>query len=307
MSAQPSASTQPVRFVDPAEFTANFFWRKSNRRSGEEVFCEDVSLTQAAEKFSTPAYVYSSAAIESAFLELKKGLGSLPNTLCFAVKSNGNLTILKQLAKLGSGFDIVSGGELEHLGHLGIPGDKIVFSGVGKSREEIREALRYRGHAGSKSRGLLLFNVESEAELDVLLDESSKQMKRGGAAPSVSIRVNPDVQAGGHPHISTGHHQHKFGLDWSAARELYLKHRDSRWIQWHGISAHIGSQITAIKPFQQALQRLAGFVRELRELGIPLKFLDFGGGLGVRYTDQHTSAKLDYARIIARVAKPLGI
>src|SRR6266478_2719909 len=200
MSAQPSASTQPLRFVDPAEFTANFSWRKSNQRSGEEVFCEDVSLAQAAQEFSTPAYLYSSAAMESAFLELKKGLGSLPNTLCFAVKSNGNLTILKQLAKLGSGFDIVSGGELEHLGHLGIPGDKIVFSGVGKSREEIREALRYRGgHGRSSSRGLLLFNIESEAELDVLLDESSKQMKRGGNAPSVAIRVNPDVQAGGHP------------------------------------------------------------------------------------------------------------
>src|SRR4029077_7933444 len=169
MSAQPSASIQPLRFVDPAEFTAYFSWRKSKQHAGEEVFCEDVSLTQAAESFSTPAYVYSSAAIESAFLELKRGLGSLPNTLCFAVKSNGNLTILKQLAKLGSGFDIVSGGELEHLGHVGIAGDKIVFSGVGKSREEIREALRYRAHTRSKSRGLLLFNIESESELDVLL------------------------------------------------------------------------------------------------------------------------------------------
>ena len=138
MSAQPSASTQPLRFVDPAEFTANFSWRRSNKRSGEEVFCEDVSLTQAAEKFSTPAYLYSSAAIESAFLELKKGLGSLPNTLCFAVKSNGNLTILKQLAKLGSGFDIVSGGELEHLGHLGIPGDKIVFSAAQFRKTDLR-------------------------------------------------------------------------------------------------------------------------------------------------------------------------
>src|SRR6266446_8499122 len=306
MSAQPSASTQPLRF-DPSGFTANFSWRKSNRRSGEEVFCEDVSLIQAAEKFSTPAYVYSSAAIESAFLELKRGLGSLPNTLCFAVKSNGNLTILKQLAKLGSGFDIVSGGELEHLGHLGIPGDKIVFSGVGKSREEIREALHYRANARSKSRGLLLFNIESEAELDVLLDESSKQMKRGGAAPNVSIRVNPDVRAGGHPHISTGHHQHKFGLDWSAARELYIKHRDRRSIQWRGLSAHIGSQITALRPFQQALTRLVAFVRELRELGIDLKYLDFGGGLGARYTDQKPPSRIDYARMIARTVKPLGI
>src|SRR5882724_6369655 len=226
MSAQSPQSTQLLRFVDPAEFTPCFSWRKSTQRPGKEVFCEDVSLAQAAEKFATPAYLYSSAAIESAFLEVKKGLGSLPNTVCFAVKANGNLTILKLLAKLGSGFDIVSGGELEHLGHLGVPGDKIVFSGVGKSREEIREALRYRSRGGSSgSRGLLLFNIESEAELEVLLDESCKQMKRGGNAPSVSIRVNPDVQAGGHPHISTGHHEHKFGLDWNAARQLYTKHR----------------------------------------------------------------------------------
>jgi diaminopimelate decarboxylase len=313
MSAQPLAPTKPLRFIDPAEFTPHFSWRKSKQakskqHAGQEVFCEDVSLAAAAQTYSTPAYIYSRSAIESAFLELDKGLAALPHTICFAVKANGNLTILKLLAKLGSGFDIVSGGELEHLGHLGVPGDKIVFSGVGKSREEIREALRYHnGRGRSGSRGLLLFNVESEAELGVLLDESSKQMKRGGKAPSVSIRVNPDVQAGGHPHISTGHHQHKFGLEWSAARELYTRHRDSKWIRWRGISAHIGSQITALRPFQQALARLATFVRGLRELGIDLKYLDFGGGLGARYTDQQPPSRLDYARMIARTVKPLGI
>ena len=132
-------------------------------------------------------------------------------------------------------------------------------------------------------------------------------MKRGGQAPSVSIRVNPDVQAGGHPHISTGYRDHKFGLDWNAARKLYANYRRSTWIQWHCISAHIGSQITALPPFQQALGRLAGFVRELRALGIALKYLDFGGGLGVRYTDQKPPARLDYARMVARIVKPLGI
>ena len=307
MSALPAAPAHRLRYIDPAEFTPNFAWRSSKKGSGEEVFCENVSLAAAAEMFSTPAYLYSRAAIESAFRELDQGLGSLPHTLCFAVKSNGNLTILKLLAALGSGFDVVSGGELEHLGHLGVPGDKIVFSGVGKTREEIREALRYRAHRRSARRGLLLFNIESEAELGVLLDESAKQMRHGGSAPSVSIRVNPDVQAGGHPHISTGHHDHKFGLDWSAARELYTKHRNPRWIQWHGISAHIGSQITALQPFQRALARLAGFVRELRELGIALKLLDFGGGLGARYTDQHPPSRLEYAAMISRTVKPLGI
>jgi diaminopimelate decarboxylase len=310
MSQQPVASARPLRFVDPAEFTPNFAWRKSRSRSGEEVFCEGVALAGAAETFSTPTYIYSRAAIESAFRELDNGLRSLPHMLCFAVKSNGNLSILKYLSQLGSGFDVVSGGELEHLGHLGVPGEKIVFSGVGKTREEIREALRYRarsGHRSSGSRGLLLFNIESEAELGVLLDESARQLPRGGNPPSVSIRVNPDVQAGGHPHISTGHHEHKFGLDWSAARELYTKHRNPKWIQWRGISAHIGSQITALKPFQQALARLAGFVRELRELGVELEYLDFGGGLGARYTDQQPPSRFDYARMIARTVKPLGV
>jgi diaminopimelate decarboxylase len=313
MSAQPPAPTAPPRFADPAEFTRHFSWRKSKQgkskqRAGEEVFCEDVSLAAAAQTYSTPAYIYSRSAIQSAFLELDKGLASVPHTICFAVKANGNLTILNLLAKLGSGFDIVSGGELEHLGHLGIPGNKIVFSGVGKSREEIREALRYHnGHGRSGPRGLLLFNIESESELEVLLDESAKQMKRDGSAPGVSIRVNPDVQAGGHPHISTGHHQHKFGLDWSTARELYTRHRNPKWIRWRGISAHIGSQITALRPFQQALARLATFLRELRELGIDLKYLDFGGGLGARYTDQKPPSRLDYARMIARTVKPLGV
>ena len=125
MSAQAAAPAKPVRYVDPAEFTPHFAWRNSKHHSGKEVYCEDVSLSDVAANFATPAYVYSGAAIESAFRDLDKGLGSLPHTLCFAVKSNGNLSILKLLANLGCGFDIVSGGELEHLGHLGVPGDKI--------------------------------------------------------------------------------------------------------------------------------------------------------------------------------------
>lgn len=305
MSAQLPATPQRHRFEDPAEFTPHFAWRKFPRGSGEGVFCEGVSLGDAAEKFGTPAYLYSRAAVENAFGELRRGLGSLPHTLCFAVKSNGNLTILKALANLGSGFDVVSGGELEHLAHLGVPGDKIVFSGVGKTREEIRFALGYHTRGKRTRRGILLFNTESQAELGVLLDESAR--KKSGELPSVSIRVNPDVFAGGHPHISTGHHQHKFGLDWAAARELYIKHRASRWIRWNGISAHIGSQITSIKPFQQALARIAGYVRELRALGVALTYLDFGGGLGVRYTDQKPPSRMDYARMVAHFAKPLGV
>jgi diaminopimelate decarboxylase len=249
--------------------------------------------------------LYSSAAIQDAFYELEEGIGALPHTLCFAVKSNGNLSILKLLAKLGSGFDVVSGGELEHLAHLGVAGERIVFSGVGKTREEIRLALRYRGRGKAGRTGILLFNIESQAELEILLEESSK--RKPSDTPGVSIRVNPDVIAGGHPHISTGHHLHKFGLDWTAARELYSKHRQSKWIEWTGISAHIGSQITSLQPFRQALARVAGHVRELCDLGIVLKYLDFGGGLGVRYTDQKLPSRRDYARMVGRMVRPLGV
>ena len=210
-----------------------------------------------AEKIGTPAYVYSRAAIDDAQAELHRGLGSLPHTLCFAVKSNGNLSILKHVAKGGNGFDIVSGGELAMLRGIGVRGDRIVFSGVGKTREEMREALRYPSRRArtwpANADGILLFNVESEAELEVLLEESSRHVRRGDAAPSVSIRVNPDVQAGGHPHIATGRHEHKFGLNWDEARRLYLAHRESKWIRWQGISVHIGSQIVALDPFRRAL------------------------------------------------------
>jgi diaminopimelate decarboxylase len=275
--------------------------------SALHVHCEGISLSDIAERAGTPAYVYSQAAIGDAYNELAEGLGSLPHTLCFAVKSNGNLAILKYLAGLGSGFDIVSGGELDHLQRVGVPGKRIVFSGVGKTREEMREALRYRSAGRDGARGILLFNIESEAELAALLEEAARERRRGAAAPAVSIRVNPDVQAGGHPHISTGRYEHKFGLDWEQARRLYLAHRDSREIRWRGISVHIGSQIVALDPFQRALRRLAGYVSELRRAGIQLDYLDFGGGLGVRYTNEKIPTRKEYARMVAQAIRPLRL
>jgi diaminopimelate decarboxylase len=313
MSGPAESSTNKLAFVDPATFTPYFSWKKSgNRQVAESVFCEGVRLADVAEKIGTPAYVYSRAAIDDAQQELHRGLGSLPHTLCFAVKSNGNLSILKHVAKGGNGFDIVSGGELAMLQGIGVRGDRIVFSGVGKTREEMREALRYRsaknGDPGRKKQnGILLFNVESEAELEVLLEESSRNVRRGGVVPSVSVRVNPDVQAGGHPHIATGRHEHKFGLNWDEARRSYLAHRESKWIRWHGISVHIGSQIVALRPFRRALRRLAGYVDELRNNGISLKYLDFGGGLGVRYTTENPPGRAEYARMVAQVLRPLGL
>src|SRR5712664_208764 len=309
--------------VDPATFTPHFSWKKSvgkladrelNRGAAmlrpdiaRSVHCEQVSLSDIAESAGTPAYVYSQAAIGDAYNELGAGLGAQPHTLCFAVKSNGNLAILKYLAGLGSGFDVVSGGELEHLKQIGVPGKRIVFSGVGKTREEMREALRFRSRRSGGERGILLFNIESEAELAALVDEASRERRRGGQVPAVSIRVNPDVQAGGHPHISTGRYEHKFGLDWEQAGRRYLAHRDSRDIEWRGISVHIGSQIVGLRPFQRALRRLASYVSELRRAGIALEYLDFGGGLGIRYTNEKVPERKAYARMVAAAVRPLRL
>ena len=299
--------------MDPAEFTPHFAWRKSAGDAHvQHVFCENLDLHVAASSFGTPTYLYSRAAIADAYREFDRGLANISHTICFAVKSNGNLSILRELAKLGSGFDIVSGGELEHLQHLGVRGDSIVFSGVGKTRDEIRAALQYcsptkRGRSVSASSGILLFNIESDAELEVLLEESGRNVRRGGKPPAAAIRVNPDVAAGGHPHISTGQHTHKFGLDWPEAKRLYLSHKQSQFLRWQGISAHIGSQIVSLQPFRRAFGRVAGYVRELRRAGIPLRYLDLGGGLGVRYTSEKNPSRRDYARMVAQLARPLGV
>ena len=299
---------QKPAFVDPATFTPQFAWKKATLgRKFAAVFCEGVALDDIAEREGTPSYVYSARALRDAVSELRRGLGAQPHTICFAVKSNGNLAILKHLAKLGCGFDIVSGGELELLRYIGVPGNRIVFSGVGKTREEMRAALRYSASSGTKKRGILLFNVESEAELAVLTEEAAREISRGGKGPSVSVRVNPDVLAGGHPHISTGKHEHKFGLDWEQAKRLYSTQRGSRWIAWHGISVHIGSQIVGLAPFRHTLARLSSYVRELRALGVDLRYLDFGGGLGVRYTNEKVPRRQDYARMVARAVRPLNV
>jgi diaminopimelate decarboxylase len=309
MSSLGTLSARKLTYIDPVSFTPHFRWKQVSRRdsTGEEVACEGVSLNSVAEEVGTPAYLYSRAAIEDAYRELDRGLGSQPHTLCFAVKSNGNLSILDHLAKMGSGFDIVSGGELDYLRRIGVRGNRIVFSGVGKDRHEIREALRYRAAPGDRRSGILLFNVESEAELDVLVEEAARQVEKGHRAPAAAIRVNPDVQAGGHPHIATGRHEHKFGLDWAAAKRLYLDHRDSKWIRWQGISTHIGSQITSLEPFRRAVGRLGGYVGELRRAGIGLRYLDVGGGLGVRYFDQKPPTRTKYARLVAQMVRKLGI
>ena len=299
-----STRRKMTRSADPSEYTPCYAYESARRRT-RALYCEGVSVARIADEVGTPAYVYSRASIEAAYRRLDRAFGALPHTICYAMKANSNLSVLRVLARLGSSFDIVSGGELDRLGRVGVPGNRIVFSGVGKTREEIREALRYGGK-GSRRSGILLFNVESGAEMEVLLSEAARHVAAGGARPFAAIRVNPDVLAGGHPHIATGAHQHKFGVDWQEARRLYLAHKDSAWIAWRGITAHLGSQIFSIAPYRRALTRLASFVRDLARNGIRLKYIDIGGGLGIRYTDETALPPAAYAKALAEIVRPFG-
>ncbi len=279
--------SKPIVRIDPTKYTPHYKYR------GAALECENVPLPRIAEKCGTPAYIYSSSSILEAYRSFTSAFRSIPHSICYAVKANSNLSIIKLLARAGSSFDIVSGGELHRLRHVGVPGRRIVFSGVGKSKEEIREALRA---------GILLFNVESESELDALAAEAARLKLRASAA----LRVNPDVQAGGHAHISTGHHRHKFGIDWDHARRLYLDKSRAKWISWQGISAHIGSQILGLTPFRRAVVRVSSFVRELAKAGVKLTYLDLGGGVGIRYTRESPPVLGAYARAIVPHIRPLG-
>jgi diaminopimelate decarboxylase len=283
----PKKSTSPTHPIDPSKFTPHFVWRKSS------LCAEQIALSQIAARYGTPTYVYSRAAIENAYNQYKTAFRTVPTTVCYAMKANSNLSILGLLAKLGSNFDIVSGGELYRLKRAGIPASCAVFSGVGKTREEIRDALR---------EGIHCFNVESESELDLLIEEATRACKKAPAA----IRVNPDVEPGTHRHISTGHHQHKFGIDWPNARRLYLAHRNTRSLEWKGISAHIGSQILNVAPLRKSASRMAAHFTDLQKNGIVLEHLDLGGGLGIRYTEEVPPQLDHYARAIEAIAKPLN-
>ena len=273
--------------LNPASYTPNFSYRRG------ALSCERVSLAAIAARAGTPTYIYGRAAFTSAYRRFRRALRGTPHSICYAVKANSNLAILRAFARMGSSFDIVSAGELFRLRRIGVSGERIVFSGVGKTREEIREALRAR---------ILLFNVESAEELEILASEAARV---GRSAPA-AIRVNPDIEAGGHPHIATGHHRHKFGVDWPEARRLYLLHKDSLWIDWKGISGHIGSQITKVAPFRAAAARLAGYFRDLSNEGIALRYLDIGGGLGIRYTNENPPSIEEYIAVLPKSLRALG-
>jgi diaminopimelate decarboxylase len=298
-----------LKHIDPVGYTPDYEFGSAPRKREKyrALHCEGVALERIARRAGTPTYVYSRHSIEHAYRTLANAFGSLPHLVCYAVKANSNLSILRIFAKLGAEFDIVSGGELDRLRRIGVRGDRIVFSGVGKSRDEIREALRYSaGRRRDQRGGILMFNVESSGELEVLLSESSRRGLANGVRVNAAIRINPDVMAGGHRHISTGYRHHKFGVGWDEAKRLYITHKASPWIKWSGISAHIGSQIVTIAPFRRALVRIASHVRELALAGIVLDHLDIGGGLGIRYTDENPVKANAFAGALSKIMRPLG-
>ncbi|MBU3058517.1 diaminopimelate decarboxylase [Pseudomonas indica] len=245
------------------------------------LFAEDVALSAIAERFGTPTYVYSRAHIEAQYHAYADALAGMPHLVCFAVKANSNLGVLNVLARLGAGFDIVSRGELERVLAAGGAPDKIVFSGVGKSREDMRRALEVGVHC---------FNVESTEELERLQRVAADM----GTTASISLRVNPDVDAGTHPYISTGLKENKFGIDIEQAEAVYARAAALPNLRILGVDCHIGSQLTSLPPFLDALDRLLVLVDRLAARGIQIRHLDLGGGLGVRYKDEEPPLAGDY-------------
>ncbi|MDF3931287.1 diaminopimelate decarboxylase [Pseudomonas citronellolis] len=255
-----------------------------NVRDGQ-LFAEGVALSALAERFGTPTYVYSRAHIEQQFRSYTDALQGMPHLVCFAVKANSNLAVLNVLARLGSGFDIVSRGELERVLAAGGDPAKVVFSGVGKSREDMRRALEVGVHC---------FNVESAVELERLQDVAAQL----GVKAPVSLRVNPDVDAQTHPYISTGLKENKFGVDIDAAEAIYARAAELPNLDVKGVDCHIGSQLTQLEPFLDALDRLLALIDRLAARGIAIRHLDLGGGLGVRYRDETPPPASDYIRAI---------
>lgn len=255
-----------------------------NYRDGE-LFAEGVALSAIAERFGTPTYVYSRAHIEAQYRSYADALQGVEHLVCFAVKANSNLGVLNVLARLGAGFDIVSGGELERVLAAGGRADRVVFSGVGKTRDDMRRALEVGVHC---------FNVESTDELERLQVVAAEM---GKVAP-VSLRVNPDVDAGTHPYISTGLKENKFGIAIADAEAIYVRAAQLPNLDVVGVDCHIGSQLTTVEPFLDALDRLLVLVDRLAECGIHLRHLDLGGGVGVRYRDEQPPLVADYIKAI---------
>jgi len=258
-----------------------------------ELYCEAVSLENLAERYGTPLYVYSAAMIRARVQAFARAFRSIPHALCYSVKANSTLGILRLVAGEGAGFDVVSGGELQRVLRVSRQAArKVVFSGVGKTAAEMELALRS---------GILLFNVESASELS-LLSATALRLKKPA---TIAVRVNPDVSAKTHPYISTGLHRHKFGVPIPEARALYAQAAQQPYLKVAGVSVHIGSQITDVISFQDALERVADLVRVLREEGHDIRYIDAGGGLAISYEGQQGSFEKQIAAYAKAVLGPL--
>ncbi|ENU80362.1 diaminopimelate decarboxylase [Acinetobacter sp. ANC 3789] len=255
---------------------------------------EQCSLEQLAQQFSTPLYVYSKASFEKHYLDMDQAFSFIDHQICFAVKSNSNLAVLNVLAKLGAGFDIVTGGELARVLAAGGDPSKVVFSGLGKSEADIEKALNV---------GIACFNVESHAELDRI----EKVAARLGKKAPISLRVNPDVDAKTHPYISTGLKENKFGIPSDSVFETYQYAHSLEQLDVVGIDCHIGSQLTETQPFVDALDRVMLMIEQLKTLGIQLKHVDIGGGLGVTYKDEVPPSVVEYANALRPALEKLGL
>lgn len=259
---------------------------------GDDLYCEDVPVARIADAVGTPAYIYSHATLTRHFQSLDEAFSSVPHLICFALKANANLAVLKLFAGLGGGLDVVSGGELYRGLAAGVPPERIVYAGVGKTREEIAYAL---------TSGILMFNVESDQELRRI----SEIAAASGCTARIALRVNPDVDPKTHPYIATGLKQSKFGIEIGRALEEYEAAKTLPALEVVGIHQHIGSQITMIQPFVDSLTRTVGLVRQLREQGTDIRYIDIGGGLGITYHDETPPLPLEFARALIDVIRDL--
>ena len=273
--------------------------KRAGQRGAEALHCDKLPASELARRFGTPLYVYSASMIRERVKAFEKAFHGFPHTICYAVKANSNLSILRLLARLGLGFDVVSGGELQRVLRANrAAARRVVFSGVGKTAAEINLALRSN---------ILAFNVESAPELQ-LLGECARKLRKKAR---IALRVNPDVSAETHPYISTGLHQHKFGIPIQQARELYTLAAQEKSLKVASVSVHIGSQIRDIKPFREAMERVAELVRELRGEGHDIRYVDAGGGLGISYDQSDNDAFPDrvaaYAEALTTPLRDLKI
>ena len=261
---------------------------------GRELYAEEVAVEEIVAKVGTPVYIYSHATLERHFKAMDDAFASIPHTICYSVKANSNLAVIKNFINLGGGVDIVSGGELYRSIKAGVDPTKVVYSGVGKKDDEIEYAL---------NTGILMFNVESEQELTRISGIADRMRKKAGMA----IRVNPDVDPQTHPYITTGLKNAKFGITIERAIEEYKRAKSLPGIEILGIDCHIGSQLTKVSPFVDAIKKLKNVINRLKEMGIALQYFDLGGGLGIQYNDEEPPLPADYGSAIIAETKDLGM